>query len=704
MTSQSHILIIDDDPTQLVLISTFLTNNNYKVTTVDSGDKALSFCRSHTPDLILLDLVMPDMDGIETCSRLKLLPLLKHTPIVVITGHTESERIIDSFEAGAIDFLTKPLDLLILSKKVEYILRNIVIDSRLDQKQQELFEVQKQARIGTVRINLDEQSIVLTTSCFYEMGFKNQDNVYSFSEFLDHIHDDDKDHVFHTLANTLKNNEDHILEYRFITDTNEELIFYQQCEFIEDIDNQTYYLFGSFQDVTKYRHVSDNLNYSLDHDKLTNLSNQNSFLKQVEHVLTSPPENSLFAVLFVGLDHFSLINDQYGHAGGDIALKTIATRLKKYEYDGHIVSRFSGDIFSLLLKNIKNIDDCNLILDQIMSFIKKPIKLDVNNIFLTASIGVSVFPLESDTSEQLLKSAEAAMMSSRHEGGDRYTYRTYDMNIETQRRLLVLKELRHALNRKQIHIYYQPQVDSINNTIIGMEALARWIHPDLGFISPDEFIPLAEETGLILQIGKHVLQIACEKTVHWKKLGFDLEISVNVSPYQFSDPDFLQMVISTLSESALPANKLKVEITESMAIKDPTHTIDILNKLRSMNIATSMDDFGTGHSSLSQLQTLPLDTLKVDQAFVRCISQETDSHDQTTYKNSAIASAIIVMAQSMGLNIVAEGVETQDQCQFLKGLNSTILQGYLFSRPLPADEFEELLISFEKKNSSHNSK
>lgn len=697
LPESTSVLIIDDDCTLLTILKTYLEGENFKIYTAESGELALSLCKNITPDIILLDLVMPNMDGIETCSRLKLLPSLINTPIIIITSNTDSKSIISSFDTGAIDFITKPIDHLLLSKRIHSALRATMIDLRLNSKQKELFEVEKSAKIGTIKISIINQTIELSTSCYKHFGFSSEHTSFTFSDFIDHIHPDDKDHVFYTLANTLKNHEDHILEYRFQATNDEQLIIYQQCEFIDDIDAQELYLFGSFQDVTQLRNLQDNLDHRRDYDPLTNLPNNVSFKKQVNRIVKNPPSDTLFAVIFISLDNLKTLYDEFGTSGVDSVIKEISERLCVFELDGHYVSRFSHDIFTLLIKNLKHIDACNTALDNIQELIKTPIHINNNKIYITASIGVSVYPLESDSVSQLLTSAESAMALSKDSGGNRYTYRTYDMNIETQRRLTLLKELRSALSKKQIQVYFQPQVDTNSLKIVGMEALVRWIHPQHGFIPPDEFIPLAEESGIIIEIGEYVLEKSCSLTKKWIDMGFELNISVNVSGHQFENNRFLEHLKATLSETKLPPQNLEIEITESMAVKNHKNTISILNNLREMNIKTSMDDFGTGYSSLSQLQTLPLDTLKVDQAFVRCIASDGDSNEKQSYKNSAIANAIIVMAHSLGLTVIAEGVETTDQRDFLKSMKSEILQGYLFSRPVPADEFEALLLNNIKK-------
>jgi len=688
-----RILIIDDEKSQQQVIQSYLSQYGYHTDLAASGPEALELCTTLIPDLILLDLIMPDMDGIETCKRLKQISTLSGTPIIVLTSKTDSQSIEHSFAAGANDFLNKPVNPLILKNRIEYAVHTSKLFKKLETREKQLLEVQKIAKLGTVSININTGNVEILCNYFDLLGLTSQKETMSFTDFIFHVHPDDETHVRFTIDNAIENMEGYMLEYRFLSRDGKEFIIYQQGEYITGLkDPDDEYLLGTFQDVTESRSIKESLDYSRTYDPLTDLSNKTFFETQIKHVLLHPPSDSLFAIIFIGIDHFSRVNDEYGHLGGDFILKELSNRLMTYEGRGHIVSRFGGDVFSMLVKNIHHINECNAIIEEILETIRIPLTMDNNEIHLTASIGASIFPLESEKESNLLIGAEAAMMMSREQGGDRYTYRTHKMNIETQKRLLLLKEIRVALENNHFSVFYQPQIDSQSMQIVAMESLVRWIHPDRGLIPPDDFISVAEDTGLIIPIGDYVLREACAQTNKWLSMGFELDVGVNISAKQFEADDFIEKIRNTLDETGLPAQHLEVEITESMAIKNYQPTIEKLNQLREMEVKTSMDDFGTGYSSLSQLQSLPLDTLKVDQAFVRCIEPDKNAKNSDGLANTAIANAIIAMSHSLGLRVIAEGVETLEQSQFLKSHDSEILQGYLFSKPVPAMEMDSLLL------------
>lgn len=699
---RAKILVVDDDPLLTDLLQLYLENHDYDIHIAYSGEEAIEKCMTFTPDLILLDVIMPGMDGIETCRRLKRLPALTITPIVMITGSKNEKAIHLSFDAGASDFLTKPVNKVLLNKRVEYCLRSCLQYKVLKSREKELYEAQKIARLGTFKLFTKDKSIQITTKSNNLLGFESNDINLSFSDFIKHVHPDDTEHVKFSIEHAIKNESHYLVEYRFITES-DEIIIYQQGEFIKDdsINNKSY-LIGSFQDVTESRDIKDLLDYSRYYDRLTDLTNRSFFESQIRHTLRHPPQDALFAVVFIGIDNFSLVNDEMGHSGGDSILKEIANRLLHFEKRGFIISRFGGDVFSVLIQNIHHIEECSRLLQKFLTVIRTPIHYEADEIHLTASIGVSVFPLESDDTKNLLIGAEAAMMLSSENGGDCYTYRTYSMNVETQKKLFILKELRTAVINKDFSIYYQPQYDTNKMQIIGMEALVRWIHQDKGLISPLDFIPIAEESGLIIPIGDYVLEQSCKQTQIWRNSGFDISIAVNISALQFDDIGFISKIKQTLENTGLPANNLEIEITESMAMKDHIKTIDVLQQLRDMGVNTSIDDFGTGYSSLSKLQILPLDTLKVDQTFIKCIKLAQDGNN-TSYENTAIANAIISMSHSLGLKVVAEGVETKDQCEFLKKQKIEILQGFLFSKPVTTEVFEKMLFKQKHLNETSSS-
>ncbi len=684
------ILVVDDEKFHQLAIKALISKFGYNVKTVSSGTEAINICKSESPNLILLDINMPDINGIETCKQLHRQKNLLYTPIIMLTGKKDSNSIQESYKAGAADYLIKPVNETILKQRIEYALYSTDILQRLITNEEELLETQCIAHIGSFRLYPESEQIYISSNCDNFLGIIADDSKSSLESFKQHIHSDDRTHYTQTLETAFINKSDLTIEFRYIYN-DQEYILLQQGHYNENDIHKKHYK-GTIQDVTHDRKIMDSLQYSRYYDQLTGLTNRAYFETKVQQILNKPPEDSLFMVAFIGIDNFSSINDELGHKGGDDVLVEIAKRLKEFENNKNIVSRFSGDIFCILIRELKHIDKCDNYLDNILDCIRQPLSIKNNNFYITASIGASVFPLESDNLNQLQIGAESAMMLASEHGGNQFIYRTRCMNIETRKRLNLLKDLRIAIKDKQFVVYYQAQVNAQTLKIIGMEALVRWIHPEHGLIPPDEFIPIAEDSGLIDDIDNYVLQSACKQNKKWIDMGHDLVISVNVSASQFNNDDFIPLLNCIINETKLPRNHLEIEVTESMAMKDHQNTIKILNNLRSAGISTSIDDFGTGYSSLSQLQLLPLDTLKVDQSFVKRIKKNVKDKS-TSYRNSEIANAVIAMSHSLGLKVIAEGVENMEQCEFLQNQNSELLQGYLFSKPLPASEFEKLLES-----------
>lgn len=689
--SLRRILVVDDEQFQLTAISGALKDEHYVIKTATSGMQALDICPDFKPDIIILDVLMPGIDGIDTCKRLRTMPAARDIPILILTGRDDECYIEEAYKAGATDYLLKPINWLIFSERVASALKEYETRCDLAEKQDELDLAQKTARIGTIKIDAITKTIELSSTLREMFGLASESDTVTFDEMLGLVDPEDRAHYKFSVDTSLSDGVPCLVEFSMVKENGEQIIVFQQCEFVDSEDAP--YLLGSIQDVTEARRVQDDLEQKRYSDDITTLPNKRYFELQIDHLLQNPSLESLFAVIFVGLDRFSRINDLVGRTGGDEVLQIVAKRLVQYESEGHVVCRYSGDVFSLLITDLSHIDVCNTVLDDILSLIHEEIVIGNESLFLTASIGASVFPLESETSEALMNGAEAAMMQSREDGGSRYTYRTAGMNKKTQYRNALLREMREGLLNNEFINYYQPQLDAKTLKVVGMEALVRWVHPKRGLVSPAEFIPLAEESGLIVGLGEQVLRKACKDTCRWNSMGFNLRVSVNLSAQQFEMDEICELVEHILDEENLEPRFLEVEITESMAVTNYVDTGIKLDRLRKLGIKTSMDDFGTGYSSLSQLQEIPLDTLKVDQAFVRCISLDDEAFGDQRYKNSAIANAIIAMSHSLGLTVIAEGVETEEQCRFLQDKKSDVLQGFLFSKPIPAEEFEKMLLN-----------
>jgi len=421
------------------------------------------------------------------------------------------------------------------------------------------------------------------------------------------------------------------------------------------------------------------------YDTLTGLPNQTLFKDRLAHELSGAHNtHRQAATLLLSLDRFQKITETLGYAVGNRLLQTVAGRLTGCVSKNDTVAYFGGDEFALLLKQVGGAEDAAKIAGRIQQTLKPAFNLDGHELFVSTSIGISLYPEDGEDQHTMLKNSSAALFRARQSGGDDYQFYTADMNDRALKRLTLENDLRSALERKEFIVYYQPKIGTDSENIVGMEALVRWQHPKLGLVSPAEFIPLAEETGLIAPIGEWVLRTACAQNKIWQESGLrHLRVSVNLSLRQFRQADLVEVIEHALAETGLAPECLELELTESSMMHDAPQAVETLNRLRKLGIRISIDDFGSGYSSLSYLKHLPIDVLKIDQTFVR--DMNTDPND------AAIVMAIITLAHSLNLKAIAEGVETQEQFNMLRLLRCDEVQGYLFSKPVPPEAFEKLM-------------
>ena len=427
----------------------------------------------------------------------------------------------------------------------------------------------------------------------------------------------------------------------------------------------------------------EQLIYQARHDDLTGLPNRFLFKERLlQEIAFAQRQNYSLALLFIDLDRFKTVNDSFGHSAGDVLLVEAGKRLLKCVRKSDLVSRLGGDEFAVILTGIKGIRRVTAIAENLIQAFSEPFLIEQQQSHISASIGITIYPTDGNDSEDLLKKADTAMYRAKDEGRKRFVYFKEQMNSEAVARTTMERELREALSHDQISLNYQPQLDVRTGKICGAEALIRWIHPDKGSISPAEFIPVAEEIGLIEEIGKKVIQDACMQYLDLKRENLLLpKIAVNVSGYQFHNSDFVQSVRKILSMTKVPANVLEFEVTESLFVDKNTDTVTMLDQLRQMGILIAIDDFGTGYSSMSYLKQLPVDILKIDKSFVDEIENDEESR--------LIARAIISISHILGKTVIAEGVETSGQLELLREWECDVIQGYYFSRPLTPEKFLE---------------
>lgn len=674
-----------------------MQKSGFAVTTCSCGEDALEIFSDLAPDMVLLDINLPGMDGIEVCKRLRKATGDAIIPILLVTASGDKQSVDRGYHAGAADFLTKPLDWASFSHRARFLVQASRSMNELRHNRTFLANAQRIAKLGSFSFNAETNESRWSRELYSILGLNADKHSASQSLFTERIHPDDRDYVLGATNEALELNKTFTLEYRLLL-PNGDVRHVRQCG--EPIENAGGHVMvtGVMQDITDHTRAIDQIRYLANFDGLTGLTNRRQFKARLMDTLRhARASKSLVAIMVLDIDRFKFVNDSLGHTAGDRILQILADRVNKQvrtsdcvgrvEAEGLSpeVARVGGDEFALLLPRVAHPTDAGRVAQRVLEAIPESIDVDGQRVSLNGSIGISIFPLDGEDPEALLRQADRAMSHAKSQGGDSFQYYTESLNETSLRRLVLESKLREAVDNERLHVVYQPKCNIHTNEVIGMEALLRWAEPELGFVSPNEFIPLAEEIGLISKIGRWVLREACMQNRKWQDDGFaPISVSVNVSSRQFSDTDVFRVVTEVLEETQLDPQWLELEITESAMLEDETATIEALEKLRALGPQVSLDDFGTGFSSLSYLRRLPLDTLKVDRSFVMDLPHDKDA--------KGIVAAIIAMAHVLDLAVIAEGVETEEQRSFLCSIECDEMQGYLFSKPVKPDEFEEFLV------------
>jgi len=598
-----NVLVVDDSKTIRRAIREVLELGNIQVIEACNGKEALELVYRKLPDLVLLDVIMPEMDGLsvlkilrKTYSKLKL-------PVVLVTSKTGTSEIVQALDFGANDYVTKPVDFDILWAR---------LSNQLMQKQAADY-------LCSAQVNLEKKIKQRTI----ELNASNQQLK--------------KEIAIRSLA-------------------------------------------------------QDQLKKQANYDELTGLPNRNLAADRIDQTLVRAKRNKIQPCLaFLDLDNFKYINDTFGHGAGDDLLREAAKRLSTCTRESDTVARLGGDEFLLILDDV-NLQgseqremQIRLVGDRIIESFSKPFAIEGHELNITPSLGFAIYPKDGEDSNRLMRHADVAMYRSKHEGKNTYCFYSPEMTANTKKRMNVETELRHALERDELSVHYQPIVDSKSGKIKKAEALLRWNCESLGNITPDYFIPIAEETGLIVHIGNWVIKAACEQVKRWRDSGWkDICVTVNVSARQFqSDSTLVAAVKKFLKENNLPSDAIQLELTEGVLMKETNEAGEIMRLLENIGIKLLIDDFGTGYASLSYLQRYNFDSIKIDRSFINNVL--------TSEEDAKLVKAVIAMAKSLDVSIVSEGVETKGQLDFLLKENCEYAQGYYFSKPVQAEEFLTLL-------------
>jgi PAS domain S-box-containing protein len=701
------VLVVDDDMRSRIILREALEQADFSVQESEDGKEALASVQRQVPALVLMDVVMPEMDGFEACIAMRRLSFGENIPIVLMTGLDDTDSIKRAFEIGATSFITKPINYLLLIYRIKYLLRAESMAQRLRESEQRLAKAQELARLGHWEWDRQARRIHCSPTLCSIMGRPEKDSRLTFREFLNVIDPRDRAAITQTIIKSLKKKKNYRVDYRILTTDGSERIIYQEAETILNEKGSIDKILGFAQDITEQRRSEEKIRYLAFFDSVTGLPNR-AMLRQIfNHTLsTAKRYNRIFAILFVDLDHFKRINDTLGHDVGDALLRQVSDRLRgclrssdrmsRYEqtedsslpaglFGGDAVTRLGGDEFVIVLTEIRAPENAAVVARRILETLYQPFEIGDHKLVVGASIGMSLYPLDGADFDTLLKKADTAMYHAKETGRNCAKYFVGRLNQRTIMRFNLEGQLREALEKEEFVLHYQPKLDIKSKCVVGVEALIRWNHPEKGIILPGEFIPIAEELGLIVPIGDWVLARALQKTTEWKQRGWeDLKVSVNISAVQFARSPLVERMAELLKTYGSDPRMLDIEITETVLLEDMQNCVNILNQLIEMGISVSIDDFGMGYSSFHYLNTLPLASLKIDRSFISGL----DIHEG----NAAIVRAMIGLAHNFNLAAVAEGVETQEQLDFLRENKCDQVQGFLFSRPMPAVEIELWII------------
>jgi diguanylate cyclase (GGDEF)-like protein/PAS domain S-box-containing protein len=686
-----RILIVDDNEANRDLLARRLARKAYSVGVAEGARGLLDRIRDERVDLVLLDIEMPEITGLDALVAIRERYAATQLPVIMVTARDRSDDVVKALELGANDYLTKPVDFPVALARIRTHLMHKRAEQALRASEERYALATRGANDGLWDWNLRTNEIYFSLRWKSMLGFAETEIGGEPDEWFTRVHDADRDKVRDSIADHLDGRTPHLeIEARMLHRDGVFRWMLTRGLMVRDEHGTPLRMAGSQSDITEGKVA----------DPMTGLPNRLLFLDRLSRLIAHRRRNaaSLFAVLFVDLDGFKLVNDSLGHVAGDELLVQVARRLEASLResdtvarvdDSYTIARLGGDEFAIILNDLKDASDASLVAERLLREVSRPLVIEERELFTSMSIGIALSTLEHQQADDYLRDADTAMYQAKAQGKGRFAVFDTNMRDLITQRLELENDMQRALERAEFRNYYQPIISLESGSIVGFEALLRWHHPTRGVLPPAQFIPAAEETGLIRDLGWWALSEACHQIASWRRLHqalADLTMNVNVSVKQIVDPTFPTRLEGLLRQCRLPAKTLKLELTESSIMTDSTAAVALLEQFKALGVSLAIDDFGTGYSSLSYLHRFPLDTLKIDRSF-------TDAMQATGKDDSMIARTIMPLAHHLGLDVVAEGVETVQQAELLREMRCKYAQGFLFSKPVQAAEIETMLLN-----------
>jgi len=693
-TSNNTLLLVDDNEVNRDLLSRRLQRHGFEIVTAVDGTHALELAAARDFALVLLDIEMPRVSGLDVLRAIRQQRSASELPIIMVTARQDSADVVEALNSGANDYVTKPVDMPVALARIQTQLARKQAEAALRESEERYALAVRGANDGLWDWNLRTDEVFYAERWKQMLGLSNDAVTAAPDEWFRRVHRDDIERLRSDIAGHIEGFAPHLeSEHRVLHADGTYRWMLARGVAVRDATGRAHRMAGSLSDITEGK-VSD---------PLTGLPNRVLFLDRLGQSMERAKRHGrVSAVLFVDLDRFKLVNDSLGHEAGDRFLAAIASRLERSvrtvdtvaRVNSEVtVARIGGDEFTILLENVKHASDAIRVAERVQHCLRQPFEIDGRQLFTSASIGIATSETAYSNAQDLLRDADTAMYRAKALGKARCEVFDVRMREAAIARLALETDLRRAIERNEFELHYQPIISLATNTLAGFEALVRWRHPERGLVSPEHFIGVAEETGLIVPLGAWVLQRACTQMREWQVAhpGSDaLTMHVNLSAKQFVHPDLATEIAGVLEATGLSASSLNLEITESAVIENPDSVIEVLGTLKALGLRISIDDFGTGHSSLSYLHRFPIDALKIDRSFVSAM----------TVEQSKIIQAIVALAQALHLEVIAEGIETLEQLSRLSQLGSDGGQGYLFAAALTAPKAESVLANAQDVNAN----